>query len=543
MEAPAPFLPWLSGKPAIRQAEYVPGFIYDEAVAVRVEDFIETLCCHVKDSPTARAGEPVKLLDWHRDWLIRPLFGWVEDNEDRLRRFRLGYIEVPKKNAKSSALAWLGAYMLVGDGEPGALGCIAAKTRKQASIIYNELADMTERSPGLAAELEVIRSTRTIYHRASGSSLSVISRDAGGAEGPSYSFVFFDELHTQPDALLWESLRYSGRSRRQPLIITITTAGSDRQSLCWEQHEYAEQCIANPAYDPRFYGKIYGPKLGDDYFSPEVWRACNPGMGVTMTEQSFAADAMAAKNTPSRMNGWLRRSLGVWTESTSRWIDPERWASCAGPVGNLDGRKCVLGMDLSKRIDFSAAAAWFPNDDGTFDLICTLFMPRDRIQEAETRDRQPYGRWVEEGLIVATDGDVIDHAKIREWVLAFSKTHVVEQIVVDITGATQLAVELQGEGLKVKEYPQSFRAMSSPTKRFEALVLERKIRHGGNPALAAQVAAVTVDTNPFEDVRPVKKKSTGRIDGVVAAIFALGWWEQEQIVNKAPKPKPGIVVL
>ncbi len=138
---------------------------------------------------------------------------------------------------------------------------------------------------------------------------------------------------------------------------------------------------------------------------------------------------------------------------------------------------------------------------------------------------------------------MIDHAKIREWVLAFSKKHVVEQIVVDITGATQLAVELQGEGLKVKEYPQSFRAMSSPTKRFEALVLERKIRHGGNPALAAQVAAVTVDTNPFEDVRPVKKKSTGRIDGVVAAIFALGWWEQDQMTNKAPKPKPGIVVL
>jgi phage terminase large subunit-like protein len=543
MEAAAPPPLWLSGAPAIRQVEYAPGFIYDETKAIAVEDFIESLCCHTKDSPTAKAGEPVKLIDWHRDWLIRPVYGWREDTPERLRRYRVIYIEVPKKNAKSSALAWLGTYQLVGDDEPGALGCIAAKTRNQASVIFNEMADMVDRSPGLAYELEVVRSTKTIFHRASGSSLSVISRDAGAAEGPSYSFVFFDELHTQTDRLLWDSLRYSGRSRKHPLLITITTAGSDRQSLCWEQHEYAEQVIANPAYDPRFYGKIYGPAAGEDYFDPGVWRRCNPGMGITMTEESFAADAMEAKNKPSKLNGWLRRSLGVWTESTDRWIDPERWNACNAKTGDLTGRKCILGMDLSKRIDFSAASALFPNEDGTFDVETTLFMPKDRVAEAERRDHLPYARWVEEGWIFATDGDVIDHARIREWVLEYAKNHQIEQIVVDITGATQLAVELQGEGLKVKEYPQSFRAMTSPTKRLEAIVLERKLRHGGNPALSAQAAAVTVETNAYEDMRPVKKKSNGRIDGIVALIFALGLWEQEQIVNKAPKPKPGIIVL
>ena len=543
MEQATPPPLWLSGVPAIRQAEYVPGFVYEEPFALAVEDFIESLCCHTKDSPGARAGEPVKLLQWHKDRITRPLYGWRDDTPERLRRYRIAYIEVPKKNAKSSALAWLGAYQLIGDDEPGALGCIAAKTRKQASVIYDEMADMIIRSPGLAGELEVVRSTKTIYHRHTGSSLSVISRDAGSAEGPSYSFMFFDELHTQTDRLLWDSLRYAGRSRRQPVLITITTAGSDRQSLCWEQHEYAEQCIADPAYDPRFYGMIYGPKEGDDYFDPEVWRRCNPGMGFTMTEESFAADAMEAKNKPTKLNGWLRRSLGVWTESTNRWIDPEKWTACATPVGNLAGRSCILGMDLSKRIDFSAASALFPNEDGTFDIEAMLFMPKEGIAERERTDHLPYSRWVEEGWIYATDGDVIDHARIREWVLEYGRSHKIEQIVVDITGATQLAVELQGEGLDVKEYPQGFRAMSSPTKRLEALVLERKIRHGGNPALSAQAAAVTIETNAYEDIRPVKKKSTGRIDGIVALIFALGWWEREQIVNKAPKAKPGIIVL
>ena len=534
---------WLSGVPAIRRAEYVPGFIYDEAKASRVADFIESLCCHTKDSPTARAGEPIKLLPWHREWLIEPLYGWREDTAERLRRYRVAYIEVPKKNAKSSALAWLGSYMLMGDDEPGALGCIAAKTRKQASVIFDELAEVVRMSPGLGEELEVVRSTKTIFHRATSSSLHVISRDAGAAEGPSYSFVFFDELHTQPDRLLWESLRYSGRARRNPLLVTITTAGSDRHSLCWEQHEYAEQVIADPAYDPRFYGKIYGPKAGDDYFDPEVWRRCNPGMGVTMTEESFAADALEAKNKPTKLNGWLRRSLGVWTESENRWLDPDQWAGCSGPTGVLTGRQCIIGMDLSKRIDFSAMVALFPNDDGTFDVDAKFWLPRELVADRERQDKQPYQLWAEQGWIDTTDGNVIDHAAIREYVLNYAKTHTVEQIVADETGATQLLIELAGSGLDVQTYGQGFRSMSSPTGRLETLVIERKLRTGGNPVLSLMASRVTIETNSYGEVRPVKKKSTGRIDGIVALIFAIGAWEKKQVVNVAPKVKPGILIL
>jgi phage terminase large subunit-like protein len=534
---------WLSGAPVIRQAEYVPGFIYDEAKAARVADFIESLCCHTKDSPTARAGEPIRLLPWHREWLIDPLYGWREDTGDRLRRYRVAYIEVPKKNAKSSALAWLSSYMLIGDDEPGALGCIAAKTRRQASIIFDELAEVIRMSPGLREELEVVRSTKTIFHRASASSLHVISRDAGAAEGPSYSFVFFDELHAQPDRLLWDSLRYSGRARRHPLLVTITTAGSDVHSLCYEQHEYAGQVIVNPAYDPRFYAKIYGAKAGDDYFDPEVWRRCNPGMGVTMTEESFAADALEAKNKPTKLNGWLRRSLGVWTESQNLWLDPDQWAGCSGPTGELAGRKCIIGMDLSKRIDFSAMVALFANEDGTFDVDAMFWLPRELIADRERQDKQPYQLWADQGWIATTDGNVIDHAAIREYVLNYAKTHTVDQIVADETGATQLLIELAGSGLDVQTYGQGFRSMSSPTGRLETLVIERKLRTGGNPVLSLMASRVTIETNTYGEVRPVKKKSTGRIDGIVAMIFALGAWEKKQVVNVVSKVKPGILIL
>jgi len=355
--------------------------------------------------------------------------------------------------------------------------------------------------------------------------------------------VFFDELHTQPDRLLWESLRYSGRARRNPLLVTITTAGSDRHSLCWEQHEYAEQVMADPAYDPRFYGKIYGPKPGEDYFDPDVWTRCNPGMGATMTMESFAADALEAKNKPTKLNGWLRRSLGVWTEAENRWLDPDQWAACGGPTGPLEGRRCIIGMDLSKRIDFSAMVALFPNDDGTFDIDSKFWLPRDLVADRANQDKQPYQLWADQGWIATTDGNVIDHSAIREYVVNYAKNHTVEKIVADESGATQLLIELAGSGMDVESYGQGFRAMSSPTGRLETLVIEKKLRTGGNPVMALMASRVTIETNTYGEVRPVKKKSTGRIDGIVALIFAIGAWEKSQIVNAAPKAKPGILIL
>jgi len=487
------------------------------------------MCVHTKDSPTAKAGEAFKLLDWHVQDVIEPLYGWQGD--DRRRRFRVAYIEVPKKNAKSTLLSCLSIWHLLMEGQ-GELGCIAAKDRNQAAIIFDETASIVKRSPELKSVLEVIDSRKTIYCATTDSSLRVISRDAGAAEGPSYSFVFCDELHAWPDRRLFEALRYSGRSRPEPLLCTITTAGDRRDTICWEQHEYAEQVIADANYDPRFYGKIFAAPQGSDYFDPKVWRKCNPGMGITMTEESFAADAQEAKNKSTKLNGWLRYSLGIWTESSQRWIDPDKWAACsAGPNEPLVGRKCIIGMDLSKSTDLSACVALFPNEDGTFDVDPMFWAPRDLIMERERTDRQPFQHWVNQGHIHTTDGNVIDHASIREYVLEYSKTHQVEQVLMDINGAVQLSVELQGAGLNVASYGQGFRAMSSPTKMLESLTLQQKIRHGGNPVLSWMAGCVTVDTNAYEDVRPVKKKSTGRIDGIVALIFALGYWETNSIMN------------
>jgi phage terminase large subunit-like protein len=190
-------------------------------------------------------------------------------------------------------------------------------------------------------------------------------------------------------------------------------------------------------------------------------------------------------------------------------------------------------MDLSKTTDLSAVTALFPHEDGTFDVQCMLFSPRDLIMERERTDRQPFQHWVNEGWITATSGNVIDHAVIREYVLEYAKNHKVERVLMDMTGAVQLGVELQGAGLFVESMGQGFKALSSPTKLLESLVLQNKIRHAGNPVLSWMAAGVTVETGAFEEIRPVKKKSTCRIDGIVALIFALGGWEANSVKKSA----------
>jgi phage terminase large subunit-like protein len=186
--------------------------------------------------------------------------------------------------------------------------------------------------------------------------------------------------------------------------------------------------------------------------------------------------------------------------------------------------------------------ALYPCENDEFEVDAMFWSPRDLIMERERVDRQPFQHWVNSGFITATDGDVIDHTKIREFVLEYAKTHHVEKVFMDDSGAVQMSVELQGAGLDVQGWSQGFRGMSSPTRRLEALVLQQRLRHGGNPVLSWMAANVTVETNAYEDVRPVKKKSTGRIDGIVALIFALGGWELDQFKNK-PGAEPSILFI
>jgi len=483
----------------------------------RVVAFFEKVLRHSKGQ---NAGKPFTLLPWQHH-VLRELFGRL--NPDGTRQHRVGYIELPKKQGKSTTLAGIALYMTAFDSEPGAEVYGAACDREQAGIIYREAASMVRASPALSRHLEVIDSRKTIVHKASNSFYRVLSADAFRAEGLNIHALLFDELHAQRDRRLWDALRYGGAARRQPLLLSITTAGYDRKSICWEQHAYAERCIADPTVDPAFYGCIYAAAPEDDWKDPATWHKANPSLGHTITEESFAADAREAEQSPSKLNSFLRYRLNVWTTQDVRWLSPDSWAKCGKPLdADLAKREWYAGLDLASTTDLSALVLVSQASDGTFDVLPFFWVPSLNAPERALRDKVPYLDWIRDGHIRATDGNVTDYDVIRRDINELAKQYNIRQLGIDRWNATQLATQLQGDGVNVVGYGQGYASMTSPCRQLEALVLSERIRHGNHPVLGWMAANVAVQTDHQGNMKPSKAKSTERIDGIVALVMALG---------------------
>lgn len=487
----------------------------------RVVAFFEKILRHSKGQ---NAGKPFILLPWQHH-VLRELFGRL--NPDGTRQHRVGYIELPKKQGKSTTLAGIALYMTAFDSEPGAEVYGAACDREQAGIIYREAASMVRASPALSKHLEVIDSRKTIIHKASNSFYRVLSADAFRAEGLNIHALLFDELHAQRDRRLWDALRYGGAARRQPLLLSITTAGFDRKSICWEQHAYAERCMADPTVDPAFFGCIYAapPECGADgsWKKEKIWRQANPSLGETITVESFAADAREADQSPSKLNAFLRYRLNVWTTQDVRWLSPAAWAKCGGRLrDDLEQREWFAGLDLASTTDLSALVLVSQADDGSFDVLPYFWVPEQNAAERTLRDKVDYVGWIRDGHIRATDGNVTDYDVIRRDIVEIANTYKIRQLAIDRWNATQLATQLQGEGLDVVGFGQGYGSMSSPSKQLETLVASERIRHGDHPVLSWMAANVAVQSDHQQNIKPSKAKSTERIDGIVSLVMALG---------------------
>lgn len=483
----------------------------------RVVDFFQKVLRHSKGQ---NAGKPFMLLPWQHH-VMRELFGRL--NPDGTRKHRVGYIELPKKQGKSTTLAGIALYMTMFDSEPGAEVYGAACDREQAGIIYREAASMVRASPALSKVLEVVDSRKTILHRASNSFYRVLSADAFRAEGLNIHALLFDELHAQRDRRLWDALRYGGAARRQPLLLSITTAGYDRKSICWEQHAYAERCMADPSVDPAFFGCIYAAAPEDDWKDPKTWHKANPSLGETITVESFAADAREADQSPSKLNSFLRYRLNVWTTQDVRWLSPDSWAKCGGPLrDDLESREWFAGLDLAATTDLSALVLVSQADDGTFDVLPFFWVPEQNAAERTLRDKVDYVGWIRDGYIRATDGNVTDYDVIRRDIGELAKKYNIRQMAIDRWNATQLSTQLQADGINVVGFGQGVASMSSPSKQLENLVLSERIRHAGHPVLSWMAANVAVQTDHQGNIKPSKAKSTERIDGIVSLVMGLG---------------------
>lgn len=494
------------------------GLWFDELAARRALLFFERALRHSKGE---WAGQGVRLEPWQQ-FVVGALVGWKR--QEGGRRFRTAYVEVSRKNGKTLLAAGLGLFLLVADGEPGAEVYSAATTREQARLSHGEAVRMVKQSPLLGRELRLFRDN--IHSETTFSKFEPLSADYGTLDGLNVHGAICDELHAWPRRELWDVLETATSARRQPLMVAITTAGYDRQSLCWQLHEYAGKVVDGLVDDDSFFGIVYGLDDGDSWEDEGSWWKANPNLGVSKSIDDMRRLAARAREMPAQLNAFLRLHLNVWTQGETRWMKPEVWAGCdLGKVdeATLGGRVCYGGLDLATTTDVAALVWVFPpeRDGEPFVILPRFWVPEDGILLRSRNDRVPYATWERGGLITATPGNVIDYAFILEQVARDVGRFQVREIAFDRWGATALVTQMVERGWQVVEFGQGFASMSAPMKELEKLVLSRHINHGGNPVLGWMADNVVAGADAAGNVKPDKGRSREKIDGVVALIMAL----------------------
>lgn len=491
-------------------------YYFDERTAQLAERFFDRILVHVEGP---MAGRPFKLEPWQRR-IVRNVWGWKR--ADGARKYRRLYLEVPRGNGKSSFSAGLALLLLAVDGERSAKVFGAAADKEQASIVFNTAREMVKAAPVLNDRIRVYRN-KTMLMPESASEYRVLSSDAFTKHGLNPSGIIFDELHAQPSRELYDVLATAMGKRKQPLMVMITTAGYDRNSVCWEMHEYARQVAEGIIDDPTFYPAIYAAAPDDDWTSPATWAQANPNYGVSVQPDFLAQECQKALASPAYVNTFKRLYLDIWTSQETRWLDMRAWDEGGGALPDLSGRPAYMGIDLSSTIDMSAAGLVFPpwGDDPNWYLLPHFWIPEDGLVDRERRDRAPYGLWAEQGLLTLTPGSVIDYSYILNYVDQVAGTYNLAEIGIDPWNSVQIALALEEKGYVVVQVRQGYQTMSAPTKEMLRLVQARRIRHGDNPILRWQADGAAVAQDEAGNIKLAKNKATQRIDGIVAEVIAL----------------------
>ena len=497
----------------------LPTSHYDAKKADRAVKFIESLS-HTKGK---WAGKPFWLFPW-QEQVIRDIFGIVDGNGKR--QFRTAFVEIGKKNGKSELAAAVALYMLYADNEPSAEVYGAAADRQQASIVFDVAKQMVEMTPALMKRSKIMGATKRIVNYQNAGFYQVLSAEVGTKHGLNVSGLVLDEVHAQPNRKLYDVLtKGSGDAREQPLYFLITTAGTDKESICYELHQKARDILEGRKIDPTFYPVVYGLSDDDDWHDEENWYKANPSLGQTITIERVRDMYRDALDNPAEENVFKQLRLNMWVSSLTRFI-PEHIFNLGNDPIDMDallGRDCYGGLDLSSTGDITALALMFPPRDETERYICLpyFWIPEDTIPIRVRRASVPYDVWQKRGFLMATEGNVVHYGFIEQFINGLNEKYHICEIAIDRWNATMLTQNLEDDGFTMVPFGQGYASMSPPTKEFYKLLMEGRIQHGGNPVLAWMAGNVVVDTDPAGNIKCTKARSPEKIDGIVAAIMAL----------------------
>lgn len=485
------------------------GAYYDKKAAERAVKFIENLR-HFKGK---WAGQRFLLMKWQLR-LVRELFGWMR--KDGTRLYRSAYVEAPRKTGKTSLASAIALYLAHGDGEAAPEIYFAAYDKDQARICYETARHMTEQSPELQEVTLVYTGRREmVLANNPGGFLRPLSRESAKQYGLNLHGLIFDELMTQKTRELWNALTTSQGSREQPLTFAISTAGWEEVSVCFEQHELVRQIQEGVVSDDTFLGVVYGAAKDADWTDEAVWKAANPSLGETVGVEFYRQRYTKAKNQPAEQNVFRTLLLSQWVGQAERYFDMNAWNRCDGEPD--DGGLAFGGLDLASTTDLAAFVVL--NNDESVHLWA--YLPEEGIRDRERRDRAPYRMWADQGHMTLTPGPTIDYAFIKADIREAAERFDLKDVSYDPWNATQLVGELEEEGLVMVKLRQGFASLSAPTKELQRRVMEKRLRHGGNPVLAWCASNTGTTTDPAGNVKPDRTRSSGRIDPVVALIGAI----------------------
>ncbi|WP_271103707.1 terminase large subunit [Pseudomonas tohonis] len=497
-------------------------YVFDPAKAERVARFLQKLP-HTKGKWAGKKMK-VKLEPWQLFSICIP-FGWVH-RKTKFRRFRVIVIFVARKNGKSIVAGGLGLYMFCADDEFGAEVYSGATTEKQAWEVFRPAKLMVERTHPLREHFDIDVNASNMVRLEDGSRFEPVIGKPGDGASPSCALI--DEYHEHQDSSLYDTMETGMGAREQPVLLVITTAGSNIGGPCHELVRDAEKMLDKvPGADqPDMWAMLYSIDPGDDWTDPANMIKANPNYGVSVSADYLQARLRAAMQSPRKQSVFRTKHLNEWVGAKSAWLNMVRWAE-AKPrksLAELENRPCFIGLDLASKIDVVATILLFPPvaDDPVWHVHGRYYLPEARVIEAEDVNAQRYDELDKLGLLTLTDGEVIDFEVIKDDLREFQGRFDVQQIGYDPWQATQLAQEMERENMTMVEVGATVRNFSEPMKELEKLVTQRLMAHGGCPVLSWMASNVVAQIDAKENIYPRKERPENKIDGIVALIMALG---------------------
>lgn len=484
---------------------------------------VDNLCAFIERLPHVKgplAGQPIQLDPW-QIFILSTVFGWIR--RDGKRRFRRSYIEVPRGNAKSTLSSAIALYMLTADGEGGAEVYSLATTRDQARIVFGDAQTMARQSAGFRSRFEVVVGAHNIHVMRSGSKFEALSAEGSTLDGLNIHFGCIDELHAHKSRTVYDVVETGTGKRDNSLLWVITTAGSNRSGICYEVRTFVTKLLDNVFEDDSQFGIIYGLDDGDDWTLESALIKANPNWGISVRPEVLAPLQAKAMQMPSAVNNFKTKHLNEWVNADTAWMDMRAWDRCADISLNIEafaGQPCWIGLDLASKTDIAALLLVFahPEIAGGYAIFGRYYLPEDTVHE---NSNSQYSGWMKSGRLTVTPGNVIDFSWVEADLIELTSRFSVQAVAFDPFQATQLSTRMMTEGLPMIEVRPTVLNFSEPMKTLEALVLQGKLIHDGDPVLGWMASNVVAHLDAKDNIYPRKERPENKIDGIVALIMAL----------------------